>query len=186
MDNNDLLKKIAELQGNYYSENQKNIFFKKSQKNDCAASISNTLDTQTLLANTVYLINNTNRIYFDYNVFKTYANENNYELIIDRIITLFDCCVENFDSYEFHFNVNSFTVSATERYKKVINLFLNKCFSSNTYYSNKLTTMYIYNIPSMFDQISRILNPFIDPIVRNKIILIDKQQSIESLKKLLE
>ena len=97
MDNNDLLKKIAELQGNYYSDNQKNIFFKKSQKNDCAASISKTLDTQTLLANTIYLINNTNRIYFDYNIFKTYANENNYELIIDRIITLFDCCIEKFE-----------------------------------------------------------------------------------------
>ena len=46
-----LKEDIAKLQEEYYQSNQKNVFFKKSQKNDCANMIASTIDKHTLFSN---------------------------------------------------------------------------------------------------------------------------------------
>jgi hypothetical protein len=68
------MKKIEELQRNYFSTNNKNILFKKKQKLDCATNISKSIDLEQVLNMTFYNIGNTNIIYVDYTIFKTYAH----------------------------------------------------------------------------------------------------------------
>jgi len=81
--------------------------------------------------------------------------------------------------------LNSFTVSACERYKDIIQIFCNECLRSNTRYSINLSKLVVYNSPNMIDSISRIILPFIDPIVRNKITLYNKLESDSLLCNLL-
>ena len=66
-------KKITQLQNNYYKDNTKCVLFKSNQKIDCANTISNAFNKNELFSNTVYILSNTNQLYFDYTFFKTYA-----------------------------------------------------------------------------------------------------------------
>ena len=45
------MKKIDQLQKNYFSTNNKNILFKKKQKLDCATNISKSIDLEEALNN---------------------------------------------------------------------------------------------------------------------------------------
>jgi hypothetical protein len=45
--------------------------------------------------------------------------------------------------------------------------------------------MYIYNTPNTFNNISKLLMPFVDPIVKQKIVMYDKKCSGELLINLL-
>jgi len=48
-------QQIASLQQNYYSQNKKNAFFKNSQKQDLAKSITQTIDINTLFSKSIYI-----------------------------------------------------------------------------------------------------------------------------------
>jgi len=177
-------KKISELTNSYYSENKKNLFFKSSQKMDCASNVTNQIGIDNLIQNSVYIIPNTNFVFMDYTVFKTYATPENYSKIVNYILTLFDYCINTFGEYTTYVNLDTFTISAAQRYKSVIELFLNTCMSSNTEYSIRITKMFICNTPNTFHNISNILNPFIDQNVKSKIVLIDKTSSKDVLNSL--
>ena len=62
-------ERIAQLQNNYYKDNAKCILFKTNQKIDCANTISNTFEKKELFSNTVFILPNTNKLYFDYTFF---------------------------------------------------------------------------------------------------------------------
>jgi len=117
---NNLINEIKEFQNNYYSVNKKNFFFKKQQKIDCATEISEKCDINTLLNNSVFIIPNTNSIFFDYTIFKVFANPANYNNIINHINHLINYCIQYFERYNVHINLSSFTITAYERYKKLI------------------------------------------------------------------
>ena len=55
----DILKKIELARNEYYTENQKNTFFKKQQKFDCAETITNNIDIDK---------------FHDYNTFRAFWN----------------------------------------------------------------------------------------------------------------
>jgi hypothetical protein len=178
-------KKIEELTNQYYSDNKKNTFFKSNQKMECAATITNQIGIDELIQRTIYLIPNTNSVFMDYTMFKTYATPENYNKIIGYILSLFDYCIKNYEYYDAYVNLDSFTISAAERYKSIIGLFLNKCMTSDCQYSIKLKNMFICNTPNTFNNISKVLMPFIDPVVKEKIIVYDKKCSAELLNNLL-
>ena len=177
-------KRIAELTNQYYSDNKKNTFFKTAQKMDCAATVTNQIGIDELIQKTVYIIPNTNSVFMDYIVFKTYATPENYNKIVNFILTLFDYCITTFGDYIVYVNLESFTVSAAQRYKNVIDLFLRNCMASNTQYSIKIKNMIICNTPNTFQNISKFLTPFIDPNVKTKIVLCDKEESKEVFNKI--
>ena len=178
-------KRIEELTNQYYSDNKKNVFFKSSQKMDCAAQVTNQIGIDELIKKTIYLIPNTNCVFMDYTLFKTYATPENYDKIVGYILALFDYCINNYGHYYTHVNLDSFTISAAERYKNIIECFLKNCMPSESEYSNKLINMYIYNTPNTFNNISKLLMPFVDPIVKQKIVMYDKKCSGELLINLL-
>jgi hypothetical protein len=184
---NELLDQMSKFKEDYYSQNTKNTFFKKNQKFDLAKQVSLSFDINMLLQKTGYIIPGTQHIYFDYTVFKSFANEDNYNLIVNYILNLFQTCITNHGEYIVHVNLDTFTVSAAERYKNLITLFNECCLSNKTIeYSKLLKFWKIYYTPSVIDMITKILKTVLEPEIIQKIIFVSKKESDEKLQKLFE
>jgi hypothetical protein len=177
--NNDIAQKVDEVTTQFYTDNKKNTFFKKQQKIDCATAVVNQIGLEDLIDRTVFIFPNTNKVFLNYPLFKTFATPDNYEYVVQYILTCFQYCITNYGSYSTHVNLDTFTISAAERYKHVVEMFLNKCMSSSNEYdfSSQLTHMYIYYTPNTFQNISKLLSAFIHPTVKEKIVLYDKKES---------
>lgn len=174
-----LIKNISKLQDQYYEHNQKNAFFKSTQKMECAKQVVQNMDVQQLIQHSFFLITNTNRIFFDYPLFKTFACAEVYEAFTTHSYkVLFDCISQN-SSFEMHVNMNSFTISAFERLRKLIERF----FTESPLISDKLTYVYIYYTPSVIEQINKIIKMFIAHI-SYKIVYFSKAESEQKLKML--
>jgi len=178
---NEIVNKIKEIQDNYYSKNKKNTIFKNKQKLDCANAVCNAIPIDYLISQTIYIIPNTDKIFLDYTIFKLFANTDNFNQIIDNIFTEIKNCVESFSTFEIYINLDTFTVSALERYKVVIKDFIDKCISSNTRYSENIINLYICNVPKTFDAIIKTMKPFIEKQVYEKIKLCDDSTSKQAI-----
>ena len=184
--NNELLNEIDNIRSNYFS-NVNTIFNlnKSKHKLQCARQISEKIDLEKLLQNTVFRLPNTKKVYFDYPMFKTFANPSTYDDIIEYILKLSIDCINDFGTFEMHINLKSFSVSAAERYKVCIENFIKKCISKSTPFVKTTERVYIYNTPSVIDSISRLVSPFIEPEVKSRMIFFDKNESQHLLKELL-
>lgn len=174
-------EKMKIIQTDYYERNRKNLFFKKSQKQNCAELVCSRMNLEDLVAETVWIIPNTNGIFIDYTVFKMYATPDNYEKILNSIISKFENCIQEFGEYNVYMNILGFSVSSAERYKSVIDLFYKKCFDNgqNIYFTNTLNQMKILNSPAVMEQISALFNPMVSPLVKSKIQIYKKDESTE-------
>ena len=96
-----------------------------------------------LFANTIYILSNTNKLYFDYTFFKTYATPPIFHSLVEYIYDLIKQTIQKYNSYEIHINWNTYTISAHDRYKELYTLFLNRYdnFDKN-FYTKVQTTMY--------------------------------------------
>jgi hypothetical protein len=174
MENNSILEKVNELKNTYYSDNGKNILFKNKQKFECANNIINSIGIDDLIRKTIYIIQDTNNVYIDYTLFKLFATPEQYNRIVDYAISAINFSINKYGSYEVHINLDTFTVSAAERYKHIIIIFLNECIQYDGKCSELLTKMHIHNTPKTFNLISKILLPLMDPLVKSKLILHEK------------
>ena len=179
-----LLEEVKEFKNSYYAQTPKNTFFKNSQKLECANNITQKFDISELIQKTVYIIPNTNKVYFDYQMFKLYANPNVYNDIINYTLNLFLDCISKNSEFECHINLNTFTITSAHRYHDMIELFCKKCLTSNRSFSLLLTKLIIYNSPSMIDNISKIFIHLINTDVKNKLIFYNKQESIVKMEEL--
>jgi len=179
-----LIAELNQLKNEFYSENGKNSFFKKKQKEECARKISAKYTIEQLAQATVYIIPNTNRVYFDYTVFKLYANSNNFVYLTEYIIYLFSVCIETHGSFISDFNLDTFTVSAAERYKSVIGAFSEACRTKSTDFVKSMNSMHLYNTPQVIDLIITVLKPVSDPGLHAKLITHSKEETPELLRNL--
>ena len=185
-ESDEILGKIDELKKQYYNENEKNTFFKKKQKIECANAISQNFNMQQLMNSTVFIIPNTNHIYFNYPLFKTYAHIDIYGVLIEHALAVLNICIDNYGSFEMHVNLNTFSISAAERYYNAIRLFCDECLKNQKDYYQKIKNMHIYHAPSLFDKISILLDRFINPVIKSKIKKYTKEDSEIVIKKLYE
>jgi hypothetical protein len=81
-------------------------------------------------------------------------------------------------------NSNSLTISAAERYKYFVILLTQHCLREQCNYSYLLSKLYIYNTPNSISSIIQMATPLIDPVVRPKFILHNKDESKELLENL--
>jgi len=181
----DFLAKVEQLQANYYQETKKATFFKKQQKEECAMLVSKNIDIEQMLQHTVFNIPNTNRVYFDYTVFKMYATTDNSHFIISRVLDLFQESIAKYGKFEAHLNLATFTISAFERYKPIISYFCDECMRFNTNYQEDMAAFYIYNTPAMIDLLSAASRPFMDDAIRKKVVLYNKKESEKLISALL-
>jgi len=181
----DLLVQIDNLRQHFLLNEGKCTFFKKEQKMECAQKISKSFNLQEMIQKTIYIIPGTNKFIFDYRVFKLYAHPENYETIVNYVISQYDLILLTFNSFETNVILDSFTISAAERYKEAIKLFCNKCMKLDTKYSNLISKMNIYYTPTMFESISMLLKPFIDKSINDRICLFSKAESQEILNQMV-
>jgi hypothetical protein len=179
-----LLEEITRLQNSYYTSNAKNTIFKQKQKEECASVISNNFELQKLLNAMCFVIPNTNKLFVDYTVFKTFANADNYDIIVNHIFTLVNDIAIKYNIYSVHVNLSTFSISACHRYKDIIQLYINKCIIMNTGIINKVSKLHIYNTPSSIESIRTFIIPLTSHIIRNKFVTYSKEESIEMLKQL--
>jgi hypothetical protein len=180
----DLLTQMQKFKEDYYSQNSKNVIFKKNQKLDCARQLNENFDINELLSRTVYIIDK-NHVYFDYLVFKLYANEDNYERIVDYVLNIYNYCIENYGDYVIHMNIDTFTVSAAERYKNIIMLFNERCTQGPYDYTAVLKYNKIYFTPNVIDMILKIIKTLLTPEALSKVVYLSKNESKEKLENLL-
>ena len=178
-------KKIAQLQNNYYKDNTKCLLFKSNQKIDCANTISNAFNKNELFANTIYILSNTNKLYFDYTFFKTYATPPIFQSLVEYIYDLIKQTIQKYNSYEMHINWNTYTISAHDRYKELYSLFLNKYDNCEFNFHDNLNNLYVYYTPNVIQIISKLMAPIIHPVVLSKVTLFNKNESEELLNNLL-
>ena len=181
---NTLLNDIEKFKDVYYSENKKNVFFKKSQKMEVATHICAQFSLENLIQQTIKIIPDTNKIFIDYTLFKLFATPQNYKQIIDYVISCFSTCIQSYGEFECHINLNSFTITSAERYKHAIEMFCNDCLKSETRYGSVLSKMYIYHSPGMIERFTGIFVHLIDPLVRDKFVLYNKEESDVLIQKL--
>jgi len=181
-----ILEKMNEKQIMYYSNHSKNTFFKKSQKIDCAKEVCKSFDLNEMIANTIYVIPKTNKIYMDYIIFKLYANPDIFDAIIQHIINTCRYLVTYYNSLEVFINLETFSVSAAERYKGLIKKYCDNCLTENTDFAILLTKLHILNTPSVIEMIVKIIKPIIDKEVVNKVQFYKREESEKIIKELQE
>jgi len=178
----DLLEK---LKNEYYNEKGgKNTIFKKKQKAEIAEIICSRFPLDVLLKNTIYRIKNQNIIYIDYKMFKLYANERIYEEMVNYVFYLFNDTIYKYGNMNVQLNMDTITVSATERFKDIIVLFNKQCV--NTEFVYHLNKWCIYNTPSFIDSYLSILKILIDQNIMENLTLYSKKESPSLIEKLLE
>lgn len=177
-------ERIQEIQSQFYSNSGKNFFFKRAQKLQCAQAVASELTPQILLERTFQPIPNTNRIFVNYPMFKTFMCPETYKLSIDYILEMGRSLVEKYGSLEVHIDVQSFTPTAAERYKDFVVQICKECEIRNTNFSAFLTKMNIYNCPALADHVARMIWGILPVETRSKVNLFQKDVSPELIAEL--
>ena len=176
-----LLERINKLRTEYANTNKRGIFFNTQYKKNCAAEINNKFDIDTLMSSTLFILPNSHHVYFDYPTFKTFAIPEIYEQIVGKVIQKMRYCLDTYDICEVHINIHSFSVSAFHRYKSIIELYSYECNNKNQDFYEKIKKMHVYNIPSSINAITTLIEPILNPLMREKIIKYDKESSIKPM-----
>lgn len=163
-----LEEKINQFREKYYSENKKAIFFKNSQKLDCAKEITQKFSVHELLNKSIYIDHD--KIMVNYPLIKTFINPTIYSNILQHGEYLICVILSNYPYFEVHLDAQSFTVTAAQRYHNMIKEFL----KSNKYrqYEEKLKHVYIMNPPNILSILKNMFHPFISDSTKNKIIIV--------------
>jgi hypothetical protein len=181
LDKSVITQKIKEVQDEYYGEVGKNTIFKKKQKLDCAEKVTQHIELDELLHYSMYIIPNTNRIFVDYTVLKTYLCPDVYGSFIIKFMDLIDVCVSRYGSYEFYFNLDGLTVSAFERYQDIFPLFYDLSEKKGKCFSDNMDKCVMINSPSVTDILMKLFKPFMDIKVKNTICHYNKKETPDKL-----
>jgi hypothetical protein len=185
-ESDELLDRINKLRNEYASDNKKGLFSSKQYKFECANAVLKTIDLDTLLNSTLTILPNSYHLFFDYNVFKTFAVPELYDTIMQYSISKISHCINTYGTYEMHVNLNTFSVSAFQRYRPIIELYSHECNTNHKEFHEKIKTMHIYNVPSTVETISQLIGPILPPLVRQKVIKYDKSASEKPLQTITE
>jgi hypothetical protein len=167
-----------QLTEKYYETHRKNIFFKNTQKFDCARDVCSKIDIVSLMDQTFWLVPNHDQFYFDYRVYKLYGNPDNFPTVIENFLNLLKWCIKEYGSFELHLNFSSFTVSAAERYRIIVQMICDLCMNQTEVpYMQHLKTLTIHNTPKVFDHIYKILIPILPPEIIPKLRILHKDES---------
>jgi hypothetical protein len=166
--------KINEITTQYYSEHSKSFIFKQKQKNDCACAITNKIPAEELLQQTIYIGRDahgreTNEIFVNYVLFKTFATPALFDQTIDYIMTKIGSCLNTFGSFVMNVNMQSFSATALQKYKPIIENFCKRCLNDDVQYSTNLQALRIYNAPTVMTTVFKMFAGFVDPSVWSKI-----------------
>ena len=175
-----LLQRINDIRDNYYEENGKHHVFKNRQKQAIAEKVCDTVSCAQLVPYTIRIIPRTNKIYFNYLLFKTFATPSNIGECQSYLQQqLLPAILGSHKTFEMHVNLSTFSVSACQRYFSAIKTL----FQSTTELTENMDGLYIYHTPSVIEQIRTMLYPVVKHILP-KIVYFSKQESEIKLQQL--
>ena len=175
-----ILQQINDIKTDFYAQNNKNFFFKKTQKHDLSNKITQQISVSDLIDVSMYRFSTENRVYVDYSIIKMYIDSPIYDQLCEKLIQLLaNFTNTNTQTYEIHINLDGFTITSAERHKTVIEQFCQKM--NNTKHFDYMDKMYIYNTPSMIDAISGLFSYLIHPNMKQKMLKYDKDHSIDKI-----
>jgi len=169
--NNNIHEQIANLHAKYYSETSKNKIFKNSQKLDCANSVVQNMDLKALFSSCIYILPNKNVIFIDYPKLKTFVCPEIYPQIVECATNLAHQCIKQHRVFSLHINLQSFTITAAQRYKELIEMFCNTCLHKDSEFQSQLQFIHLYHYPSIIPMLRKMFAHFIDDSARGKLVL---------------
>lgn len=175
MNNNEIVEKIQSIRQNVRNQ-ESNTFFPSSNKEKQYQAVQQQIQFDQLLHASVHLVKE-NIIFVDFSILKVFANASNYEFIVDSLIAIMNTVVAQYNTIQFHLNCNTISVTSCQRLKPIIQLFSEKSAMYNKNFSDKTENIYIYYTPSVISTMIQMLKPFISPVLHNKYILYQKDES---------
>lgn len=166
----EFLDKMNVFKEEYYKTNTKNMFFKNAQRKDYNEKVCNNFDLSTMIENAVKVYPETNHVLLDYQLFKMFACENNYDKIIDYIVYIFDNLIRDKKTIYIQVNIKGLSASGLERYRSFMQLFYMKGVDKKNY-SFHIEQIVIYNTPKTIDYFMPLVKTLIDKNIYNKIVL---------------
>jgi hypothetical protein len=183
----ELSQKMKEMEEQFYKENTRNMFFKKSQKQACATQVASQYSKQELFEKTFFIIGDTAGVFIDYALLKMYSHPDLNEEITHYVMNLFRNVIRKHGKFVVHMNLESFTVSAAERNIPLVRLFSKQCLDDKEFeYTQLLETWNIYNTPSVIEIIYKVLKYVIEPAAIAKIKTTSKADTKAALELLFK
>lgn len=163
-----LEEKLFQFREKYYKENKKATLFKNSQKLACAEEITKSFSVDELLNTSIYA--NQYKIMVDYPLIKTFINPTIYTNILQHVEYLTQHILSQYSHFEIHLNIQSFTMTAAQRYNELIKDFCN--IYLNSQYEDKLKHIYIMNPPNIITILQTMFHPFISESAKDKVVIL--------------
>ena len=176
METSDILNKIESARNEYYSENQKNTFFKKQQKFDCAETIVNNIDLNMILP--VMFKLEANNIVFNYSIFKAVASPNIYMNIAQYLFQITDSIIQSHGTYNLRADLAGLTMSAIERYKSFLSLVSGEGQRNGKGFLKHLELIHIHNPPTFVEYLCGIVIPIVDPAIKDRFVIYMKNGNV--------
>jgi hypothetical protein len=174
----DLDKEIEKMQNAFYSESGgKNIFFKNTQKYNCASHLTSKIPLQSMLERMCMVLPGDDCIYISYPTFKTFAHPDVFNEIISYILLHLDYLQNKRGRINVIMDLNGFSVSAAGRYMEFIKLLCNSCFGKNASYIDILNNFTVYNCPTVIDTIQNMIMPFVEHLPTSNVDIILKNDT---------
>jgi len=179
-------QELQQIQQEFYSATPKRIFFgKTAQKMECAHNIASRFSVDELVKATAFSVPHTNVLYFDYTLFKMYATPEHYEPVVAHLLREIQAVIDTHGQFELHVNLQTFSVSAAERYRDAIQLF---GIRGGECMGDHLTKVCIYHTPNVIHTVARVLSGILSRVfredIRDKVTMMDKEMSQERLQTL--
>lgn len=170
--NTDITDQLAAFK-NKYKEQKSSLFSLKSTRNmERAKEITSNISIEKLLSKTIFNVENTNKIYMDYPNFKLFTTPEIYDVMLEYVDKLLHNCVNTYGSVELHANLNTFTITAANRYKDLIQRFCKQFFQSDSKYNNEITKIYLHNYPKIIPILNSLFSGFVDDKSYDKLVLV--------------
>jgi hypothetical protein len=94
--------------------------------------------------------------------------------------------MQRYGCYECHINLDTLTISAVERHKKLVEIFARDPVDhGGIEYTKSLSTAFIYNTPGLIDNITKLLAVFLEKELLDKVIRYNKAETSLKLPELL-
>jgi hypothetical protein len=172
----DILKKIESARNEYYTENQKNIFFKKQQKFDCAETITNNIDIDAIMPFIFKVEQNTIKI--NYNIFKSVASPVIYMKMATYLLQLTEAIINTYSTYNLHVDLAGLTMSAIERYRGFVSLVSGEGLKNGKGLLKHLEFVHVFNPPTFVEYLCSIVIPIVDPVIKDRFVIYMKNGNV--------
>jgi len=120
-----------------------------------------------------------NCVYINYTFFKYFANDTNYGLITNHVLTSLTDILKTYNKFIIHLSLKQLTLKELDIH---YNYIAQVCTIFKMSFPDKLDVCFIYDTPFLFTQIFSIISVFLDKITLKKIQLVKQEKPVSDSK----